>query len=444
MRGDEVDKKHFKILIVDDEPGMREGIGKALGIEGFSIETAESGNEAVRLIKDGDIDLAFVDLKLPDIDGCEVARRTCGHEEKGTVVVIMTAYATVETAVNAMKIGVADYIKKPFDNSDLISIAERFYRQKKSSRPGASSPSPAGHDALFVDEKMRDLTAIVEKIKDCDIPVLILGESGTGKEVFARLIHGISCRREMPFIGVNCSAVPSQLMESEFFGHEKGAFSDAVSAKPGKFEIAGEGTLFLDEIGDMEFKLQSKLLRVLEEKSFERIGGISPIPFRARLIASTNRNLNSLIDQNYFRSDLYFRLKGIELNIPPLRERREEIEHLVRYFLEIFCENYGKRNMRISSEALGFLKQYDWPGNIRELKNVVESAVVLSENNSILLSRDFRIDMVGRQQDRFSDKEKEYILEALEHNRYNRTLAARELNISRKTLYNKMKKYLIK
>lgn len=438
-----MNKGEFKILVVDDEPGMREGLGKALGFEGFSIETAKGGTEAVHMIKDTDIDLAFVDLKLPDIDGCEVARRTSGNGGKHTSVVIMTAYATVETAVNAMKIGVADYIKKPFDNSDLISIANRFFNQKKLSLSGHSSKSSITGEALFMDDKMRDLTGIVEKIKDCNIPVLILGESGTGKEVFARLIHSLSRRGDKPFIGVNCSAVPSQLMESEFFGHEKGAFSDAVSAKPGKFELAGEGTLFLDEIGDMELKLQSKLLRVLEERSFERIGGISSLPFHARLIASTNRDLSSLINGNQFRSDLYFRLKGIELSIPPLRERQMEIEHFVRYFLELFSENYGKEDIRISSEALSFLKTYDWPGNIRELKNIVESAVVLSEDHNILLSRDFRIDMRGRQQDHFSVKEKEYILEALEHNRYNRTLAARELNVSRKTLYNKMKKYFI-
>ena len=438
-----MDKKDFKILVVDDEPGMREGIGKALGLEGFSIESAGNGTEAIHSMKRNDIDLAFVDLKLPDIDGCEVARRTCGNGDKNTVLVIMTAYATVETAVNAMKIGVADYIKKPFDNNDLISIANRYYKQKRISHPEGSSSSSIVNDALFVDQKMRGLTEVVGKIKDCEIPVLIIGESGTGKEVFARLIHSMSCRRNKPFIGVNCSAVPSQLMESEFFGHEKGAFSDAVSSKPGKFELAEDGILFLDEIGDMEFKLQSKLLRVLEEKSFERIGGISSLPFRARLVASTNRNLSRLIDQNQFRSDLYFRLKGIELHLPPLRERRNEIEYFVRYFLKIFCEYYGKEDIRIASEALGFLKKYDWPGNIRELKNVVESAVVLSEDHNILLSKDFRIDREMPYQEPLSDKEKEYILEALEHNRYNRTLAARELNISRKTLYNKMKKYLI-
>ncbi len=438
-------KNEFTILVVDDEPGMREGLEKALSLEGFCVETARCGLEAVRRVKRGGVDLSFVDLKLPDIDGCEVARRIFGNKDcRDTAVVVMTAYATVETAVNAMKIGVADYIKKPFDNQDIISIALRFRKKKDFGKDPASGEPASEGELLFLNRKMKDLTHIVDKIKDCDIPVLILGESGTGKEVIARLVHSRSERRDKPFIGINCSAIPSQLMESELFGHEKGAFSDAVCAKPGKFEIVEDGTLFLDEIGDMEFKLQSKLLRVLEEKSFERIGGVSPVPFRARLIASTNRDLHNLVAEKNFRSDLYFRLKGIELVLPPLRERKDEIEYFIRHFMEIYCEAYGKQNIHLSSEALNYLREYDWPGNIRELKNVVESAVILAENNTVFLSKHFRLEMQGEEEKSgIVERERDFIIQALEKNRFNRTLAARELQVSRKTLYNKMKKYSI-
>jgi len=440
-----MDKNGFTVLVVDDEPGMREGLEKALSLEGFSVETAGGGSDAVSRIKHGGIDLAFVDLKLPDIDGCEVARRTfedgCGGH---TVIVVMTAYATVETAVNAMKIGVADYIKKPFENKDIISIANRFLQKKVFQKKPTVAKSASAHTVLFINQKMKDLTGVVEKIKNCNIPVLILGESGTGKEIFARLIHSKSERSEKPFIGINCSAIPSQLMESELFGHEKGAFSDAACAKPGKFELAEDGTLFLDEIGDMEYKLQSKLLRVLEEKSFERIGGVSSIHFRARLIASTNRNLHNLISEKLFRSDLYFRLKGIELALPPLRERTDEIDFFIHHFIDLYSEAYRKENIRVSSEALNYLRNYYWPGNIRELKNVVESAVILTENDTVLLSEHFRLELQEEEEKPgIVEREREFILQALENNRFNRTLAAQELQVSRKTLYNKMKKYFL-
>ena len=438
-----MNKKHFMILIVDDEPGIREGLKKVLGLEGYSIITADTGESAVKKMEEGGIDLAFVDLKLPDIDGCEVARRMFSRGLSETVIVIMTAFATVETAVNAMKIGVADYMKKPFDNEDIISIANRFFQKKNYSNSESEQPIEHDNNFLFINKNMKNLISIIEKVKDSSIPVLILGESGTGKEILARMIHTKGKPADSPFIGINCSAIPAHLMESELFGYEKGAFSDAVASKPGKFEIAEEGTLFMDEIGDMKFNLQSKLLRVLEEKNYERIGGIKPLPFNARLIASTNRNLRKMIAENKFRLDLYFRLKGIELIIPPLRERKDEIEPFVHYFAKLFSNTYNKKNISISSEALKHLKNYHWPGNIRELKNSVESAIVLAENDTLLLPKDFRIEVQFDKEPMLLEKEREYILQALEKNHFSRTLAAQELKISRKTLYNKMKKYLI-
>ena len=436
-------KDAYSILIADDELGIREGLQKILSLEGYHVNTVSTGWQAVDRIGKGDVDLAFVDLRMPDIDGCEVARQVFEKGNLRTILVILTAYASVETAVNAMKIGVADYIKKPFDNEDIISIASRYYRKSAFFEDESSLLLEGNHSSLFISDKLDEIIGTVDKIKDIDIPVLLLGESGTGKEVVAKLLHQRSGRKEKPFIGINCSAIPTELMESELFGHEKGAFSGAVKMKPGKFEIAEDGVLFLDEIGDMEYKLQAKLLRVLEEKQFERIGGVTSVPFRARVVASTNCDLQLLMGENRFRSDLYFRLKGIEITIPPLRERKQEIEFFVRRFLELFAATYGKENLRLSSEVLKRLKSYDWPGNIRELKNVVESAVILAESNSLLLPQYFTLNREEPESRLIHDLEKDYILQALEKNRFNRTLAAQELNMSRKTLYNKMKKYSI-
>ncbi len=441
-----MDKSQFTILVVDDEEGMREGIQKTLDLEGFSVQSAATGREALERLKNGGFAMAFIDLKLPDIDGVEVVRNM---QPSSTVVVIMTAYATVETAVSAMKIGVADYIKKPFDNSDLIAIAERFYRAREmSASAGGARQLP--RDRVDVirsavtlrSEQMKKALDKVDRIKDADIQVLLLGESGTGKEVFARLIYQQGNRRGKPFVAINCSAIPPDLLESELFGHERGAFSGAVALKKGKFEVAADGILFLDEIGDMEHRLQSKLLRVLEEKSFERIGGTQQIPFTARVLASTNRDIKQLIAEGTFRQDLYYRLNGVQIALPPLRERAEDIECLVDYYLNYYCEMYEKRNISLSAEAMRSLRSHDWPGNVRELKNVIESAILLATDGTVLLPENFRMESVHREGSSFiQDIEQESIIEALERNKFNRTRAARALQISRKTLYNKMKKF---
>jgi two-component system response regulator AtoC len=291
-------------------------------------------------------------------------------------------------------------------------------------------------------EQMKKALDKVDRIKDADIQVLLLGESGTGKEVFARLIYQQGNRRGKPFVAINCSAIPPDLLESELFGHERGAFSGAVALKKGKFEVAADGILFLDEIGDMEHRLQSKLLRVLEEKSFERIGGTQQIPFTARVLASTNRDIKQLIAEGTFRQDLYYRLNGVQIALPPLRERAEDIECLVDYYLNYYCEMYEKRNISLSAEAMRSLRSHDWPGNVRELKNVIESAILLATDGTVLLPENFRMESVHREGSSFiQDIEQESIIEALERNKFNRTRAARALQISRKTLYNKMKKF---
>jgi DNA-binding NtrC family response regulator len=441
-----MDRGKFSILVVDDEEGMREGIQKTLQLEGFSVETAANGTEALEKLQRGGVHLAFIDLKLPDFDGVEIVRRM---QPSATTAVIMTAYATVETAVSAMKMGVADYIKKPFDNRDIICIAERFLRTMEmrlaqdvapSRVPGQAAAKPP--DIILRSSRILEAVEKVEHAKDSSIPILLLGDSGTGKEVFARLIHARGDRRDKPFIAINCSAIPRELLETELFGHERGAFSGAVALKKGKFEIAGDGILFLDEIGDMEYGVQSKLLRVLEERSFERIGGTRPIAFTARVVASTNRNLRQLIKEQRFRSDLYYRLNGLQLELPPLRERLEDLKGLVQHFLSHFCGIYGKQGISLSSEAMRQLQMHEWPGNIRELKNVIESAVLLAEHGAVLLPESFRIESMGEETSSLiRDLEQDAVLQALESNRFNRTLAARALQISRKTLYNRMKKF---
>ena len=434
-----MDKNSFRILIADDEAGLLEGLEKILGMEGYSVDTAASGRAVVERMNDVDYDLVFLDLKLGDMDGVEVVKKV---QHLSVPIVIMTAYASIESAVNSMKIGVLDYIQKPFDNSNILSIAERFYIKKEKQFVDVELVTDKFPNIFFKSKSSIEAYNMINRVKDCEIPVLLLGESGTGKEVFARLIHEKCERSTKPFIGINCSAIPAELLESELFGHEKGSFSGAVSEKPGKFEIAEDGVLFLDEIGDMEYKLQSKLLRVLEEKTFERIGGIKPVRFRARIIASTNKDLKNLIRTGDFRSDLYFRLRGLEIYLPPLRERPEDLESLIHYYVTTYSGNYNKK-LSVSSEAVKSLREYDWPGNIRELKNVVETAVLLADDNSLLLSDNFRLEnniKFDTAEDSYIDElEKSFILKTLEKNRFNRTLAAKELNISRKTLYNKIK-----
>jgi DNA-binding NtrC family response regulator len=432
-------KNDFKILVVDDETWMSEGIKKALNLEGFPVDTAESGMEAVKMMRNGEYRLAFVDLKLPDIDGVEVVRSA---KTENLVIVIITAFATVETAVNAMKCGAEDYIKKPFDISDIIEIAERFYLKAMFQKPDKKEIINL-YEIIYKSKELKEINEKVRKIKDWDMPVLILGESGTGKEMIARTIHYSGSRSAKPFVAVNCAAIPQDLMESELFGHEKGAFTGAAQRKPGRFELAGDGILYLDEIGDMNISLQAKLLRAIEAKVFEPVGSVKPVEFRARILASTNQNLMDLIRQKKFREDLYYRLNGVKITIPPLRERLEDIEVLIEYFKSKFEALYRKEKISISTEAVRCLKNYSWTGNVRELKNVIESAILLAGPKNILFPEDFSIDFsLGNDfYSELDDMEKQNILEALSSNRFNRSLAAEALKISRKTLYNKMKKY---
>lgn len=433
-------KKNYKILIVDDNIGLSEGLKRELSTNDFCVETIDNGIDAIARIKKKDIHLAFIDLQLPDMSGIDIVKSI---DTEITNVVIITAFATIKTAIDAMKLGAADYIQKPFDYGEIVNIADRFFNKHSLINDDNHYIENKGNIIIASDE-MKEIEEIVNKIKDQNISILLLGESGTGKEIMARLIHKIGNRKESPFIGINCNAIPKDLLESELFGCEKGTFSDTAKQKIGKFESAKDGIIFLDEIGDMNYPLQSKILRVLEEKTFERLGGTAQIPFKARIIASTNHNLKDLIKQKKFREDLYYRLNGIKIEIPPLRNRKDDIEPLIFNFINSFKNMYKKTNITISSEAIRFLKCYSWPGNIRELRNVVESAVLLANNGKILFPEDFYVETEENYKDSIVfENEKKAILDALQENKFNKTLTAKSLKISRKSLYDKMKRYSI-
>jgi two-component system response regulator AtoC len=431
----------FSLLIVDDEEGMRLGLEKALSLEGYRVASAATGAEARRRAKAERFDCAFVDLKLPDISGTELL---ADLQAAGTAVVIITAYATVDTAVRAMKLGAVDYLQKPFDNHDIVVLADRLCGGARAAE-GQAGEAVLGEGLVTASPAMKAIVGTLRKVMDSEIPILLQGESGTGKEMLARFVHEKSARAERPFVAINCAAIPPELLESELFGHEKGSFTGAHAATAGKFEAAGAGTIFLDEIGEMGLHLQTKLLRALEQRSFEAVGSTRAIPLSARIIASTNSDLAAMIREKTFRLDLYYRLKGLAVTIPPLRERREDIEPLLSLFLDTYRQRYHKPGVEISREAVRFLRTYRWLGNVRELKNAVESAVLLSEQNRPLLPQDFLLEGSGESSlPELWKQEREAIIEVLKRTGYNRSVASRELGMSRKTLYNKMKRYEIK
>ncbi|MGA2611965.1 MAG: sigma-54 dependent transcriptional regulator [Spirochaetia bacterium] len=434
-------RRGFSLLIVDDEEGMRLGLEKALSLEGYRVSSAETGTEALRKARQERFDCAFVDLKLPDLSGTDLLSDL---KRSGTAVVIITAFASVETAVRAMKLGAVDYLQKPFDNHDIVALADRLCL-------GARDAEHPNREVLLdqtlvaASPAMRHIVETLRKVMDSEIPLLLQGESGTGKEILARFVHEKCSRFGRPFVAINCAAIPPELLESELFGHEKGAFTGAHAAAVGKFEAAGAGTIFLDEIGDMGLHLQTKLLRALEQRTFEPVGSTRAVPLSARIIASSNSDLSALIREKKFRLDLYYRLKGLAVTIPPLRDRREDIEPLLSLFLDLYRRRYNKPGVEISREAVRFLRSYQWLGNVRELKNAVESAVLLSEQNRPLLPQDFLLEGTSETSlPELWQQERDAIIEVLKRTGYNRSVASRELGMSRKTLYNKMKRYAIR
>jgi DNA-binding NtrC family response regulator len=376
-----------QILIVEDKDSLRTMLRHALERPGHTVLEARDQPEAVRLLQQNQTTLVLSDLRLPEGDGLGVLRAS-KEIDADVPVIVMTAYGSIEDAVAAMKEGALDFLAKPVDPDHLLLLVSRALEQRRlvtenllmkeelAVRRGA--PLLVGEDA-----SLRKVFASLQRAATTDTTVLIEGESGTGKELFARSLHALSARAEAPFVAINCAAIPETLLETELFGYEKGAFTGAVARKPGKFEMAHRGTLFLDEIGDLPLSLQAKILRALEEKRFERVGGTVLVQVDVRLVAATNRGLRAAVAARRFREDLYFRLSVFPITVPPLRERPGDIPLLARYFVDRFCRDMKKKPLALSPGAIEQLQSYRWPGNVRELQNCIERAVILAEGDAI-------------------------------------------------------------
>ncbi|MFZ5634348.1 MAG: sigma-54-dependent transcriptional regulator [Bacillota bacterium] len=444
-----------KILIIDDEEHMCWALERAMKQEGYQVLTTTRGRAGLELIREEAPSLVILDLKMPEMDGMEVLKQAKQINPK-LPVIMLTAHGTIETAIEAMKIGASDYLAKPFDLDELKMVIKQnlvmsqlvnevnFLRSeltKKYRKMIGESPA------------IKEVSRLIEKVANSNATVLITGESGTGKEVAAVAIHQNSPRREYPFVPVNCAALPENLLESELFGHEKGAFTGAVARKLGRFELADKGTIFLDEITEMPLSMQVKLLRVLQEKSFERVGGTETFHVDVRIIAATNRDITGAIEKGQFREDLYYRLNVIQIHLPPLRERKEDIPLLANHFLEKLRPTYLVN--KITDDALKLLLNYNWPGNIRELQNVLERAAIISQSNEITvddLPKDIQqsvpIKSGGDTAINLPDSgisleelEKELIIKALEKSKGNQTRAAQLLGITRSALLYRIQKH---
>jgi DNA-binding NtrC family response regulator len=449
-----------KILIVDDERSIRVGLKGLLAKEGYEVSIAESGEEAIRFLNNQSFDLVLTDLRMPGTDGVSLLKRI-KEKYPDTLVMMMTAYGSEKIAVEAMKAGAHDYIVKPFDNEEvkilvhqvLEQVALRREVQQLHERLNAAFRF---ENILGTSPAMQRVFDIVKKVAATDLTVLITGESGTGKELIANALHQNSPRKGNPFIKVNCAAMARELVESELLGHEKGAFTGAVTAREGKFEAADGGTIFLDEIGDMSLETQAKVLRILQEREFERVGGNRTLKVDVRVLAATNRNLLKMVEEGKFREDLFYRLNVVHIPLPPLRERREDILLLATHFLEHAATRYEQGPKALSSSAYNVLLSYAWPGNVRELKNAVEEATVLSVGAEIQAA-DLRVgqrtpmaETVGplafkeAKQQVIDAFERDFISRALRRHQGNITRAAEEIGLHRQQLQQKIRELGLK
>lgn len=443
-----------KILIADDEKNMIWALKKAFKNEDYKIITASNGIDAVEKATCHTPELVLLDFKMPKLNGLEALKKIKEIDPKISII-MMTAHGTMESAIEAMKNGAIDYISKPFDIEDLkLQI-------RKALDIGAMKDqieflteelrNTTGKVIIGKSSKIKDVLDRVSKVANSNATVLITGESGTGKELIANAVHYSSDRKDKPYVKINCGAIPENLLESELFGHEKGAFTGAVNKKLGKFERASKGTIFLDEVGELSLPMQVKLLRVLQEKEIERIGGTAVIKIDVRVVAATNRDLKKMVEEGSFREDLYYRLNVIPIEIPALKERKEDIPLLVKYFIEKYCNQIGRSMIDIHKEALEMLVKYEWQGNIRELENVIERMVILCQGDTInkkdlpkeILYKDVNsIEFVLPETGiNFEEVEKSFIKQALVLSEGNQTKAARLLGITRHTLLYRMDKY---
>jgi len=435
-----------KLLIVDDELSVRDSLGKWFSEEGYDVGTAESASEALTRMAENKWDLALLDIKMRGTDGIELQRRL--HEmDADLIVIMMTGYASVETAVTALKNGAYDYVSKPLDPDEIAHLVRKAvahrYAEKENIRL-RETVAAATHPGEIVGQSpaMRKVFDAIDTVGPTDANVLITGESGTGKELVVRAIHAASIRRFHPLVAIHCGALTETLLESELFGHEKGAFTGAQYRKKGKFEIAEGGTVFLDEIGDISLKTQTDLLRVLQEREITRVGGNQVIKVDFRCVAATNKNLEGMIEDGTFRPDLYYRLNVFHIELPPLRERREDIPPLVEHFVRKFSLAMNKHMTRIAPAAMNQLQQQAWLGNVRELENAVERAMVVAQEPE-LHEQDFvfkaQAPVIGGKS--LDDVERSHILRILEECGNNQSRAADVLGIDRVTLHHKLKRY---
>jgi two-component system response regulator AtoC len=469
--------RNATILVVEDDAPTRAALCDYLGTAGYRVRTAASGGEGLAALQArSDVDAVLLDLVMPDMDGFELLRRYRESDGRAAVVVL-SGLSEAENVVKAMKFGAADYLPKPFDPSELDLVLRRTLDSRATGRAGPRLGPDGDGDALAapitLSAAMERVWGLAERVADTDVPVLLVGESGVGKDVVARRIHALSHRADKPFVKINCAALPGELLESELFGHEKGAFTGAHAEKPGKFELANRGTIFLDEIGEMDPRLQAKLLQVLQDEEFYRVGGKRSLRVDARVLVATNRDLESEIQAGTFREDLYYRLNVVTMRVPPLRERKEDIEPLVRHFVDKYRRRYKGGLDRVPDEVLQRFHAYDWPGNVRELENLVRRLVVLKDPNMVLgeltparavaselktngaaaavapslsapqsglhapLPEDAPLKEVGKRAARIA--EREAIIRALGRTGWNKRKAAKRLQISYKALLYKIK-----
>ncbi|BCB96193.1 acetoacetate metabolism regulatory protein AtoC [Dissulfurispira thermophila] len=438
------------VLLIEDEKLMRVTLDDALKSAGYDVVSFEAGTDALNFLKDNSVDVVVTDVRLPDIDGIDILRQISGTND--SQVIVMTAFGTIKDAVDAMKLGAFDYITKPFSLDEFILLIERALDVKRLKDENIRLKKDLGKCYCFPNiigesDAMKKVFSLIQKVADSDSTALILGESGTGKELIATTIHYQSKRKDKPLIKINCAAMPDGLIESELFGHEKGAFTGAIKRKPGRFELANGGTIFLDEIGDIPLSTQAKILRVIQERQFERVGGTETLNVDVRIIAATNKDLDEEVKKGNFRDDLYYRLNVIPVTLPPLRERKEDIPYLVDFFLNK-CKNKLSRNIRFSKDAMDILLKYDYPGNIRELENIVERCATLSASD--IIQKEDLPSFVFEKSDNIkhvylsdvaAEAEKEHIIRILKTTKGNKTRAAEVLGISRKTLWEKMNLY---
>ena len=442
--------RSYSILIVDDEISVRDSLYNWFTDDGYIVEVAEDAKTALNMLEENSYDIILADIRMPGMDGLEMQRRIRKMNDKA-IVIIMTAFASVDSAVQALKDGAYDYITKPFDPDDLSHMIRNATKQLNLSEENESLREKVSKlenvdDIIGESPEMQSVLKDVEIVAKSDSTVIITGDSGTGKELIARAIHANSSRRYFPLVAVHCGALAESLLESELFGHAKGAFTGAQFQRKGKFEMADGGTIFLDEIATISAKMQIELLRVLETKSFVRVGGTKEIKSDFRVICATNRDLKQMVKEGSFREDLYYRLNVYNIHIPPLRERLSDVPLMAAYFLKKYAKAMNKTITKIDDSAIKILQEYEWPGNVRELENMIERAVLVSSEPAIR-AKDLPI-IKGSSAplpgvEKLDDLEKSHILQVLEKYEWNISRSAAALGIDRVTLYNKIKKHKI-